>query len=161
MNYVFRIIILSFAVSVFCIAFPACTNSNTNGNETKDTSSYSVESSGTDKETNSIVNEHITEVITKYVNDYANNQDLAVSHFFKPELIESNKLIEIKDCDQRFASVTNYSGKYTSAKAFLVTYDIRYKPEAENLVTEESGIKTKYFVLIETEKGWLIDSIGY
>ena len=45
--------------------------------------------------------------------------------------------------------------------AFLVTYDIRYKPEAENLVTEESGIKTKYFVLIETEKGWLIDSIGY
>lgn len=158
MNIIFRNI---FMVSALCIFVTSCTNSPIESIGSNDVSSQVAESSGLDKETSSITNEQITEVITKYVNDYENNQDLAVSHFFKPELIESNKLIEIKDCDQRFASVTNYSGKYTSAKAFLVTYDIRYKSEAQNLVTEESGTKTKYFVLIETEKGWLIDSIGY
>lgn len=158
MNKFFRNI---FMVSALCIIVTSCTNSPIESIGSNDVSSQVAESSGLDKETSSITNEQITEVITKYVNDYENNQDLAVSHFFKPELIESNKLIEIKDCDQRFASVTNYAGKYTSAKAFLVTYDIRYKSEAQNLVTEESGIKTKYFVLIETEKGWLIDSIGY
>ena len=156
MKIFFRIVLLTFVISSFCIALPGCTKP-----AAKESLPSSVENSVVDKEISTNINEQITEVITKYVNDYANNQDLAVSHFFNTELIESNKLIEIKDCDQRFASVTNYSGKYTSAKAFLVTYDIRYKLEAENLVTEESGIKTKYFVLIETEKGWLIDSIGY
>ncbi len=102
-------------------------------------------------------------VIEKYVCDPEHNQDLAVMQFLNPEFIESTEFISIEDAESKFANLQkyHYTGSFSESKAFLVKYVVDYKDEYEHMMTEHSGEKEKIFVLLDTDNGWIIDSVGY
>ena len=83
--------------------------------------------------------------------------------FLNPKFINNTKLIEITKADTKYAYAhhVKFSGKYTDIVGYNVKYEVEYKDDYEYMMTEPSGIKEKLFILVDTETGWLIDSVGY
>ncbi len=82
--------------------------------------------------------------------------------------VDSIKIIKIDNDvgNKQKNSYLNNKGLNTKpydSKCFRVTYDIQYNKEDEKKATENSGEKTKWFVVVKLtkESPWLIDEIGY
>lgn len=103
------------------------------------------------------------DIIRNYVTNPTEYQNLAVKDFLNPKFINNTKLIEITKADTKYAYVhhVKFSGKYTDIVGYNVKYEVEYKDDYEYMMTEPSGIKEKLFILVDTETGWLIDSVGY
>lgn len=102
-------------------------------------------------------------VIINYVNNPELFSKLASKTYFEPDFIESIELIDIEKGDnQRLAGYhANYDGSYSDLDIYNVTYNITYKDEVAHKMTEHGGTKQKIFILLKSENGWIIDSIGY
>ena len=103
------------------------------------------------------------DIIRNYVTNPTEYQNLAVKDFLNPKFINNTKLIEITKADTKYAYAhhVKFSGKYTDIVGYNVKYEVEYKDDYEYMMTEPSGIKEKLFILVDTETGWLIDSVGY
>lgn len=102
-------------------------------------------------------------VIEKYVNNPEKYQNLAVYPYFNPEFIEKTEFISIEPADgiSPELPLEHYTGSFSEVKIFSVKYNIDYKTDFEKMMTEPDGEKEKFFTVINTENGWMIDSIGY
>lgn len=147
------IVFILYALLIYMVC--SCSN-----NKALSPNSTLNESSVISSITDDIYEDELIALITNYVNSPETYQNLTVRQLINPDFIDHTKLISIQEADSFFATVINYDGNYSNSRAYLVTYDIEYKPVYSNIVTEESGRKEKYFVLVETKNGWLIDNIG-
>ena len=102
-------------------------------------------------------------VIINYVNNPELFSELASKTYFEPDFIESIELIDIEKGDnQKLTGYhANYDGSYSDLDIYNVTYNITYKDEVAHKMTEQGGTKQKIFILLKSENGWIIDSIGY
>lgn len=104
------------------------------------------------------------ETITQFLADPEENSYLMIDTWIDPEYIESIEFVSLEKADivhaQQSISSDIEEG-YTKICVFAVTYEIIYKEEYEQRMTEDSGIKTKFFTLVYMKDGWRINAIGY
>lgn len=78
------------------------------------------------------------------------------------DAVNSVTVYDIRKGDQIYLSQTYwYDGKIYEKISYDVEYDIQYNQKYQHMMSESSGIKTKHITLILTDKGWLVNEMGY
>lgn len=106
------------------------------------------------------------ETIIKYLEDPIANSYLVMETLIDAEHVASLELISLEKCstiNYPWPYVASEDGLgYTKFRVFEVTFDIQYDAEYEIMQTMNfNGKQKKEFVLIYTNDGWIIHSMGF